>query len=160
MDQPVIDFTAIKSTSDLPDALTNFPATIVHSQPGLSQAREWKIDLRWRIDEGPFEGTMVFDNISFAPGALSMTKQKLIGIGLPADFTGTPNEIAAELLGSSAIIAVSKDKDKGKKDDNGEPYRLQHRVRSTRPIGSTDYGASFDDNSDVYEEPATSSKKR
>jgi hypothetical protein len=132
-DDVVIDFTKIHDSNDVRDG--TYIATVVHSQPGLSKKGEKKIELRWKIDEGELEGVTVFDNLSFAPGALARTRQSLIGAGFPQDYNGSVREIASELLNVQACITVKTDtKPSTQTDPNtGEPYPQRPRVIRIRP---------------------------
>lgn len=132
-DGEVIDFTKIHDSSDVTDG--NYLASIVHSVPGLSKKGEKKIELRWKIDEGVLEGVTIFDNMSFAPGALARTRQALIGAGFPADYNGSVAEIAAELLGIQALVTVKTSTKPSTQIDpaTGDPYPVRPQVVRIRP---------------------------
>jgi hypothetical protein len=107
---------------------------IVAAEVGESKKGFAKIDLRWKVLEGEFEGRQIFDSMSFHPDALWKTKAVLKALNFPDDFAG---EVGPEdLLNRQATVYVSVET--GRIDPaTQEPYPDRNRVVKVKPLGQT-----------------------
>lgn len=126
---PTINFAEVKGLEPVP--VDTYLATIVNAEDGVSQSGNPKIDLQWKLEEGPFEGRIVFDVLTFHPKALFRVKQTLTGLGFDKNFSG--NVEGADLLGKSAMIIVDIEQST-QLDEDGEPYPPRNRVKKVKPI--------------------------
>lgn len=120
-----IDFASIKGNEPLPNQ--KLVAEIKKATPGVSKAGHPKIDVQWSVTEtedGENIGRLLFDTISFAPGAAWRAKQTLQNLGFPEDFSG--EIVVEELIGIEACLVVSTE------PANGE-YGPKNRVQ-VRPL--------------------------
>jgi hypothetical protein len=148
-DGEVIDFTKIHDSNKVPDG--DYLALVTFSEPDISKAGHKKINLRWKITDGDYEGVVLFDNMSFAPGALWRTQQSLIGCGFPEDYAGSVRDIALEMLNVEALISVKTDTKPSTQIDpaTGEPYPQRPRIIRIRPADTmSSIGAAFGDSDD------------
>jgi hypothetical protein len=129
---PTINFSDVQDLTPVPQG--TYEATIVHSQEGNSKAGYPKIDIRWKIEGGEFEGRQVFDTLSFHPDAQWRTKIALRSLGFPNDFDGDVE--AEDLINLSAKIVVGIE-DSGGTDESGEPYPVRNRVMKVKPLGTS-----------------------
>lgn len=125
-DIPSIDFSDIPTMEPIPAG--NYHAEIVFAEVGLSKKQNLKIDLRWKIVGGAFDGRNVFDSLSFHPNALFRVKAVLSALGWKKNFKGTIE--AEDLIGREADIRVSIDVSTDIDEDTGEPYPPRNRVKA------------------------------
>jgi hypothetical protein len=122
---PVIDFTQVEDLKPLPRDW--YLASIVEAKEGVSKQNNAKIDLRWKVEEGEFEGRNIFDTITFTQKALFRVKATLKGLGYPEDFSG---EIVPEdLVGKTARILVDIEQSTQIDPESGEPYPPRNRIK-------------------------------
>jgi hypothetical protein len=125
---PKINLADVKGLDPIPNGW--YDAEVVHAEEGTSQAGNEKIDLRWKVLAGEFEGRLIFDNLVFTESTLWRVKQTLIALGFDADFKGSVD--GEELLGRHAEILVSTQV--GSVDEeSGEKYPDRNRVNRSRP---------------------------
>lgn len=124
---PSIDFTNVPSLDPVPDGV--YQAEVVHAEEGMSKTGNPKIDLRWKIVGGEFDGRQIFDTMSFHPDALWRTKLTLQGMGFSKDFSGDVG--ASDLVGLTAELVVIKET--GRKDQaSGEDYPDRNKITRVR----------------------------
>lgn len=127
-----IDFSDIPSLEPIDPG--TYPMEIVAAEEGESQTGNPKIDIRWKVLDGKYEGRVVFDNLSFAPNALWRTKLQLQALGWGKEFSG---EITGEdLIGRIADVTVSKEIGRTN-PDTGEAYPDRNRVLKVKPSSLT-----------------------
>jgi hypothetical protein len=128
---PAIDFSEVKSLDPIPDG--SYSAEIVYAEEGTSKAGNPKIDLRWKVIDGEFEGRLVFDVLTFTPAALFRVKNTLKALGWEDSFSG---EVAAEdLIGRQATIVVSLQRNTESDPATGEAYPDRNKVVKVKPLG-------------------------
>ena len=98
---PKINLADVKGLEPIPAGW--YDCEIVHSVEGVSQAGNEKIELRWKVIQGQYEGRLVFDNLVFTESSLWRVKQALIALGFDAEYKGAVNAddllvIHAEIL--------------------------------------------------------------
>ena len=133
---PAIDFSQVEDLKPLPRAW--YLASIVEAKEGVSKQGNVKMDLRWKVEEGEFEGRNVFDTLTFTQKALFRVKATLKGLGFPDDFSG---EISGDdLVGKTARILVDIEQSETLDPETGEPYPPRNRIKKvTSPnAGNTD----------------------
>ena len=126
---PSINFADVKGLEPVP--VGTYLATITHAEEGLSKSDNPKIDLRWKLEEPPYEGRIVFDVMTFHPKALFRVKATLTALGWPKNHSG--NVEAADLLGKTAMIIVDIEQ-QTQLDEDGEPYPARNRVKKVKPV--------------------------
>jgi hypothetical protein len=131
MEMPSIDFSEIKGMELLPDGWYN--ASIVSAKPGVSQNKNPKMDLRWKIEGGEHDGRQLFDTLTFSPESLWRVKLTLQALGFPKDFKGAVQP--EDLLGLTAAIHVSVESGKQIDPATNEPYPPRNRVDRVRASG-------------------------
>jgi hypothetical protein len=125
---PAIDFSEVQGLDPIPDG--TYDAEIVFADEGESQSGHPKIDLRWKVLAGEHEGRQVFDTMSFHPKALWRTKDTLMALDFPEDFSG--DITGEELLGRVATITVKIEPSSGTNPDTGEPYPERNRITKVK----------------------------
>ena len=130
---PTIDFTEVQGLEPIDPG--NYPADIVHAEEGVSKSNNPKIDIRWKISEGEYEGRQIYDTLSFHPDALWRTKFTLQALGFANDFSGDVED--EDLLNRSAVITVTIEPGNGTDPATGEPYPDRNRVTRVRPEGTS-----------------------
>lgn len=121
---PGIDFTQVQDLEPVPNGA--YSAEIVHAEAGMSKTQNPKIDLRWKITDGEFEGRQIFDSMSFHPNALFRTKAVLKALGWKDGFSGEVN--AGDLVGLTATVVVSIEESTQNDPATGDPYPPRNRV--------------------------------
>ena len=107
-----------------------YPCTVERATEGVSQNGNPKIDLQWKIDEGPNAGRIIFDTLTFTENAMPIVKMKLVNMGFDADYE---DELSAEdFIGLSAELYVTIEASRGS-DADGNPYPDRNRVSKMRP---------------------------
>lgn len=132
---PQIDFSAVQGLEPLPAG--EYLGKVVHSEEGISnRSREPKIDYRVEvIAPEEYAGRQFFDMLSFHPDAAYKVKQKLIGLGYDASFSG---DVTAEsLMDREAAFVLEIEEGKPMPEDEasepGEKYPDRNRVKRIRP---------------------------
>jgi hypothetical protein len=138
---PAIDFSAVKDLEPIPAG--KYEAEIVHAAEGMSKTGNPKIDLRWKILAGEYEGRQVFDLLAFAPNALFRVKATLKALGWDVNKPGAQTISGADLIGLQATIVVSIEPSSGADPQTGEPYPERNRVVKVLTLG-TDVNALFE----------------
>ena len=129
---PGIDFSQVEDLKPLPAG--TYLATITEAKVGTSKAQNPKIDLRWKIDEGEFEGRNIFDVLTFSANAMFRVKAVLTGLNFPPDFNG--EVLPDELIGKTAYIIVDIDEQTQMNDETGEPYPPRNRVKKVKSVSA------------------------
>src|ERR1051325_4964372 len=130
----VIDFAKVPDIS-APVPAGQYDATIVKAEAGISKAGNPMIKLRWRIDDdGEYYHRQIFDNLVFTETALWRVRQFLAAIGYASDFKGEINP--ENLLGESAIIALTIQAGEGINPETQEPYPPRNSISKVLPLGS------------------------
>ena len=120
---PAIDFSSVKGLDPVPAGTYN--AVVIAATEGTSQNGNPKIDVRWQIEGGEYDGRQLFDTLTFTEKAMWRVKKTLQSMGFPKDFKG---EVDPEmLLGTSARLVVTIEQSDGV-DENGESYPPRNRV--------------------------------
>lgn len=118
-----IDFSEIPSLEPIPSG--TYLATLIQADEGVSQSGNGKMDLRWKVVGGEFDGRLVFDHLSFAPTALWRTKLFLQAVGFGKEFSGQIT--ADDLLGKHAEITVAIESGRTNAE-TGEAYPDRNRI--------------------------------
>ena len=126
---PSIDFSDVKGFDPIPAG--EYVGSVVYAQEGTSQSGNPKIDIRWKIESGEFEGRQIFDTLSFHPNALFRVKQALQAFGYEDDFSGEVDPSA--LIGETAALVVTIEQSNGV-DANGEPYKPRNSVKKIKAL--------------------------
>lgn len=129
---PSIDFSNVKGLDPIPQG--SYTAEIVHAEAGVSQSGNPKIELRYKVVGGDYDGRLVFDSLSFHPDALWRTKLNLTALGFPKDFSGDIEP--SDLIGRQAVLSVTIEESRGN-DADGEPYPPRNRIVKVKPVGAT-----------------------
>lgn len=105
----VIDFSEVED-SDL--IMPDHTATVrvSHAEPATSAKGHPKIALRWLLLDGAFAGRSIFEDISFAPAAIGISKGRLKKLGMPAAFRGTLAELCETIKGVEATGEIRTQK--------------------------------------------------
>lgn len=81
-----VDLSAVEVPKPIPRNW--YTLTIVSATPGMSKGDQNKgtgpqpkISIRTKVEGGQYDGRTIFDDMSFAPGALPFTKQALVALG-------------------------------------------------------------------------------
>jgi hypothetical protein len=126
---PAIDFTQVQSLDPLPDGIYN--VEIVSAQEGSSKTGNPKIDIRWKVTDGAYEGRQIFDSMSFHRDALWRTKKTLQALGFDDDFNG---EVTSDMLISrQATVTVITEHSNQVDPTTGEPYPDRNKVTRVNP---------------------------
>jgi hypothetical protein len=129
---PAMDFTSVKGLEPIPQGEYN--VEVAEAKVGESQSGNAKIDVRYKVLDGEYEGRIVFETLSFHPKALWRTKKTLMALGFPEDFSG---EIDPEmLLSKMAKITVAVETGRGADPETGEAYPDRNTIKKTQPIGT------------------------
>lgn len=96
-------------------------------------------NVRATILSGQFEGQMIFQNFSWAPGrAQVMSKKAFVGMGMSPRYTGTLQEIADKVLPQLEYYAVvTVTQSEGINEATQQPYDPQNRIVSTSEMPIT-----------------------
>jgi hypothetical protein len=127
-----IDFSEIPSLEPVPAG--TYLASIIQADAGESQAGNPKVDLRWKIVGGEFDGRLIFDHLSFAPTALWRTKLFLQAVGFGEGFAGDVD--TDDLVGKMASLTVAIESGRTN-PDTGETYPDRNRVIKVKPAEAT-----------------------
>lgn len=125
-----IDFSAVTGIEPLP--ADKYIATVVEATEGQSGKGNTKIDLKWKVVGGKYDGRMIFDVLTFTPQTAFRVKNTLMGLGFPRDFKGEVR--VAELIGKNASITVDIQASTQVDPDSGEPYPPRNRVKKVAAI--------------------------
>lgn len=128
---PTIDLSDVKGLDPIPAG--KYVATITEAKTAVSKAGNEMIQMRWHIEEGEYEGRIVFDNMVFSSNAMWRVKQTLIGLGFPKDYTG--NVEPDDLIGLSANIVVTIEQS-NQLDEEGEPYPPRNQVKRVMSLST------------------------
>lgn len=133
----VIEFEKIRGIMCVPRDV--YYLKVTSAKAALSAAKLPKVSCMFTILDGEFEGAKIPQDLSLAPGAIDRTRNHLVGMGLPSNFTGGPRQIAEALkedggLEFYAILDVQKS-DQINPETN-EVYDDRNRIvrTSTAPI--------------------------
>lgn len=120
---PTIDFSEVHGLEPVPAG--TYAAEVVFAQEGHSKAGQPKIDIRYKIIGGEYDGRQILDTLSFHPQALWRTKLTLQAMGFSKDFNGevTPED----LIGREVTITVAVEASK-EVDEHGDPYPDRNKV--------------------------------
>ena len=129
---PVIDFSEVKGIEPMP--IGRYPATIIEATEGLSKNQNVKIEIRWKIVGGKYDGRIVFDSFVFTPQTLFRVKNTLLGLGFSKTFNG--NIGPGDLIGKSAELVLEIDASTQLDEDTGEPYPPRNRVKKVKALPS------------------------
>lgn len=130
---PAIDFSEVKGLDPIPEGV--YSVEVVEATEGVSQSGNPKIDVRYKVLDGEYEGRILFEVLSFHPNALWRAKKTLQNLGFPADFNG---EIDCEdLIGRLASALVVIEPSSGTDPDTGEPYPDRNRIKKLSPLEMT-----------------------
>lgn len=126
-----IDFSEIPSLEPVPAG--TYLATLIQAEEGVSQSGNGKMDLRWKIIGGEYDGRLVFDHLSFAPTALWRTKLFLQAVGFEDGYAG---EITSDdLIGKVANITVAIESGRTN-PETGEAYPDRNRIVKVKAAGA------------------------
>lgn len=126
---PTINFAKVQGLEPLPAG--SYTATITEATLGVSKANNEKIDIKWKIEGGQYDGRIIFDTLTFTEKALFRVKATLQGLGFAKDFKGDVK--ADDLIGRTAKIAVDIQAGNGI-DETGEPYQPRNRVKKVAVV--------------------------
>jgi len=122
---PIVDLSKVKAQEPVPDDW--YEMKVESAEDRKSKAGFDKISMGYKILSGPFTGRMVFDDMSFAPNAMPITKQKLVGLGFSDDFDG---EITAEeMIGIVCRVHVGIEVSTQLDPETGAPYPDRNRIK-------------------------------
>lgn len=122
---PIVDLSKVKAQEPVPDDW--YECRVESAEERKSKAGFDKISMGYKILSGPFANRMVFDDLSFAPNALPITKQKLVGLGFSDDFEGEID--AEELVGIVCRVHVSIEVSTQLDPETGAPYPDRNRIK-------------------------------
>lgn len=132
----VIDFGAIDDNPLIPNQ-EYVLAKIVYAVPGMSKSTppSPKIDIRWRLMDGPYEGRQIFDSFSFHPNAVGISKRRLKQLGMPEAYKGTLQQLCeGVLIDTEAYVDVTTQK--GGAGPNGQVYDDKNVVRKIHGLAT------------------------
>lgn len=131
---PVIDFSEVKGLEPIPAG--TYRAECVKATAGISKKGNPKIDLQWKVQQGDYEGRIVFDTLTFTDNSLGVVKSKLAGMGLAGAVVDTDelDEFAEQIVGITADIAVVIRVGDGTNQETGEPYNDSNRVTKIHAV--------------------------
>lgn len=139
----VIDFGNVEDSNLLPAG--EVVGSVVTATPGTSKKGEPKIDLRIKIEdaisdfgEAKVVGRSLFETLSFSPNALSITKQRLVGLGLPPTFRGSIADIAEAILHSTAQFTIGVEPSTAIDPATNEPYPPRNRIKRIKRYDAND----------------------
>lgn len=127
-----VDFSEIPGLEPFPEG--EYLAEIVSAKEGVSGTGNPKIDIRWKVLGGEFEGRQVFDTLAFAESALWRTKLVLQRLGWDKDFAGDLE--AEDLLGKVATIVVGTEPER-EDAETGETYEARNRIARVKTADVT-----------------------
>jgi hypothetical protein len=131
-----LDFTKIRGNEPIPrneyylEVMTAEPK-MSKGDPSQGRAPAPKASARIKVLNGAFEGRSIFEDFSFSPGALPITKALLAGMGIPEDSNLSVREVCEEMIGRRfyAIVDI-KQSDKINSSTN-KPYDPKNRIVRT-----------------------------
>jgi len=126
---PTIDFSQVKGLDPIP--VGEYLASITSASDGMSSNNNPKIDIQWKVEDGPFAGRIVFDNLTFTEASAFRVKNTLLALDFPEDFKGDVN--GEMLVGKTAYIVVEIETST-QLDDSGEPYPPRNRVKKCKSL--------------------------
>jgi len=129
---PTINFADVPSIEPVPSG--TYTAEVVFAQEGRSKTGHAKIDLRFKIIGGEYDGRQILDTMSFHPQALWRTKMTLQAMGFKKDFAGEVD--VDDLLGRIVTLTVAIE-ESSSTDDNGDPYPARNRVVKVKPASAS-----------------------
>lgn len=129
---PIVDFSEVKGAEPIPSDV--YECAIETSEYRTSKTGNPKISVGWKVLDGPYAGRMVFDDISFAPNALPVTKSKLVGMGFDPNIQLDPEEFAPDLIGVTALVKVEIETSTDINPETGEVYDPRNRVRRIKKM--------------------------
>lgn len=126
----VIDFTEIEGGELMEDHETI--AQIVKSEVGASNAGHKKIVITWKLLDGPYIDRTLVESFSFHPNAASISKQRLIQMGLPRDYKGALQGIADMLLEAQADVKIGTQK--ASRGADGNEYDARNKIARVKNV--------------------------
>lgn len=133
---PSIDFTTVKGMDPVPAG--EYTAEIIKATEGVSENKNEKIDLQWKILGGEHDGRIIFDTLTFAPSVYWRVKATLQALDFPKDHNG---EVTSDMLvGKSAVLSVVIDQN-DKTDKDGNKYDPRNVVKKVKPLTAKSVGS-------------------
>lgn len=136
---PTIDLTEVKGLTPMDPG--TYVATIVSAKEGIAASSGFpKMDLRWKIEGGKYDGRQIFDVMSFKPEALWRVKSTLMALGFPKDFSGelTPED----LIGKTATVVVTISQESEVDPETGDPYPPRNRISKVKSVAAAGKSAA------------------
>lgn len=131
-----LDFTQIKGNEPVP--LNEYHLEVMTAEPKMSKGDPAKgrppapkISARLKVLEGAYEGRSLFEDFSFAAGALPITKIKLSGVGIPEDSVLTVREVAEEMVGRRFYAIVDIEQSDGLNPRTQKRYDPKNKIVRT-----------------------------
>jgi hypothetical protein len=136
---PTIDFTDVPELEPLAEGEYN--VEVVFAAEGESQSGNPKIDLRYKVIDGPLADRQIMDTMSFHPKALWRTKRSLQAMGFGKEFSG--EVVAEDLVGRMLTIKVGIETSSEVNPETGEPYEPRNRVMKVMALKKGKVGGLF-----------------
>lgn len=131
-----LDFTKIKGTEPIPR--NEYHLEVVTAEPKMSKGDPSKgrgpapkISARIKVLNGAFDGRSIFEDFSFSPGALPITKAKLSGMGIPEDSNLSVREVCEEMIGRRFYAIVDIEQSDGINIRTNKPYDPKNKIVRT-----------------------------
>lgn len=147
-----VNFSGIESGGrKCPDG--EYQAEITSAEVEEAKSGNDMIVVKWKITEGKFKGTVLYDNVSLVPQALWKMKTLLEAIGIdPQEEDVAASEYASEMVEKTATILVTNETYEGEQRPKVTGYGTE---------GEAEEGEEeSDDDSDEDERPVRKSAKK
>lgn len=122
-----IDMTGVESKSFEALPKGKYDAAIFNVEYKDGKAAPY-LAITYKVQNGPFEGRQVFDNVSFSPKALFKLKALLAVVMPEVDTTGQLSFDPDNLIGKQCAIVITHE------DYNGEPQAKVQKVTAPTAV--------------------------